>query len=166
MCCSELSSISDVSSEARRISIKSDDADQQALSFYLLSYLQFLSNAGHHIIFSLPDFDDDDLQIDLDFSSASKAGITVEEISEVSIEKINTYLTAAFFKAAMFQKDAEQKGVTDVKGSLSEIRSSSADFHCHVKFGAPRIKALCDQEVIVHFVIEELLVYDGADFSA
>ncbi|THH28534.1 hypothetical protein EUX98_g5660 [Antrodiella citrinella] len=154
--------------KARMISIESnEEIGKQAISFYLLHYLHFLSNAGHHVLFSLPDFDDDTLSISIDFSTMSNATVPVNEISGVSVEKVNAFLSTAWLKSAMLA--ASHQTSTDVKAALAEYRSTSSvhgsDVHFHVKLGAPRVKALCDQEVIMYFTIDDLYIYDGDDFT-
>ncbi|TCD65183.1 hypothetical protein EIP91_003005 [Steccherinum ochraceum] len=154
--------------KATPIDIISDvEISKQALSFYLLHYLRFLSNAGHHILFSLPDFDDDKFSISIDFSTMSTAIAPIEEIHGVSIEKINAFLSTGWLKSAMLAADPHT--CRDVKTALAEYRSTSSaysgDIHFHVKMGAPRVKALCDQEVILYFTIDELFIHDSEDFT-
>lgn len=150
------------------IKVTSDeDVNKQALSSYLLHYLRFLTNAGNHVLFSLPDFDDDNLSISIDFSTMSNAVIPVDDIRGVSIEKVNAFLSTAWLKAAMLASSHLTSG--DIKASLAEYRSTSSshssDLHFHVKLGAPRVKALCDQEVILYFTIDDLYIYDTEDFN-
>lgn len=54
--------------------------------------------------------------------------------------------------------------------SLAEYKSTwsldeSSNTHFHVKLGAPRIKALCNQEVVLYFTLDEILFYDSKDFT-
>ena len=54
--------------------------------------------------------------------------------------------------------------------SLAEYKSTwsldeSSNTHFHVKLGAPRIKALCNQEVVLYFTLDEILFYESKDFT-
>lgn len=145
----------------------SEDVGKQALAFYLLHYLRFLSNAGHHVLFSLPDFDDDKLSVTIDFSTMTRASALIEEVRGVSLEKINAFLSTAWLNAAMLA--SVEHTMKDIKTCLAEYRSMTSvhgsDIHFHVKLGAPRIKALCEQEVILYFTIDELIIYESDDFN-
>lgn len=156
------------SSEAQPINISaSDEIGFNALTFYLKHYLRFLSNAGHRILFSLPDFDDDNLSVFIDFSAVSKTTALVEEVHGVSLEKVNTFLSTAWLNAAMLATG--ENAESDIKISLAEYRSTMGthnnDLHFTARFGAPRVEALCNQEVILYFKIEELCTYESDDFS-
>ncbi|TCD64013.1 hypothetical protein EIP91_004681 [Steccherinum ochraceum] len=154
---------------ARPVEIKTDaDIDRQALGFYLLRYLRFLSNAGHHILFSLPDFDDDQLSVTIDFSAVSTTNVPVTEIHGVTVDKINAFLSTGWLKAAMLGSSPETS--SDIKVALAEYRSTASsvgvsDVFFHAKLGAPRVKALCEQEVILYFSIDYLYIYETEDFN-
>ncbi|KAL4248925.1 hypothetical protein ABKN59_007566 [Abortiporus biennis] len=124
------------------------ETGRQALAFYLSQYLKFLNNAGHHVLFSLPDFDDDDFSITMDFSAISKSIVTVDEISACSREP-----------------SIEDR----IKASLAEYRSvwvnQDSDIHFHVRMSAPRVRALCQNEVILYFPVDEAYFYDSDNFD-
>lgn len=157
------------STEAQLISVHPEvDAGTQALSFYLIHYLQLLQNAGHHVLFSLPDFDDDRLQVSIDFSTQGQTLLELEEVYGVSVEKINAFLSSSWLKSAMLvsgKKTADRPAL-----SLAEYRSTwvlnDSSAHFHVRLGAPRIKAVCNQEVILFFSVDEVQFYDTTDFDA
>jgi hypothetical protein len=46
---------------------------KEALAFYLRQYLDFLNAAGHNCILNLPDFDDDEYALMIDYSLTTKA---------------------------------------------------------------------------------------------
>ena len=144
-----------------------DKASQKALIFYLKEYLEFLSNAGHHIFFSLPDFDDDNYSVFIDFSAASQTTELVEKVNGVSIHKINTFLSTAWLTAGLLANTQNDK--SDKKIALAEysgtISKNASDIRFTVKFGAPHVKALCNQEVILYFNIEKLCTYASGEFT-
>ena len=54
--------------------------------------------------------------------------------------------------------------------SLAEYRSTwvlhDENVHFHLKFGAPQVAALCNDEILLYFFVDEALFYDGEDFQA
>lgn len=150
--------------------VKPDEA-RHALPFYLTKYLEFLRQAGHHVLFSLPDFDDNREDVITDFSLDShqirNVAVEVDEVFGVSIDNINKYLSSKWLKAMLDINDGANRSAT----CLAEYRSSwtglgdHTDLQFHVKFGAPRVKALCKREVILYFHVDEVFVYNGHDFT-
>jgi hypothetical protein len=73
-------------------------AAKDALVFYLKEYLRFLKHAGHHIMYSLPDFDDDYKRLRIDYSELRAGDIkgyaTDAEVWGISIEWINQFVNA------------------------------------------------------------------------
>lgn len=147
------------------------DTVRDALPFYLKKYLEFLHHAGHHVLFSLPDFDDNRQQVITDFSLDShqirNLDIEVDEVFGVPLNDVNKYLSSKWLKAVLDTADGADRSAI----CLSEYRSDwtvlgqHSNLQFHVKFGAPRVKALCKREVIIYFHIDELFVYDGIDFT-
>lgn len=134
-------------------------------------YLDYLHHAGHHVLFSLPDFDDDRLDMIIDYSLESHVNHTLEaeihEVFGVSVEDINRNLSSKWLKSIMDAADgADRKSVC-----LAEYRSTwttigeRSGIQFHIKFGAPRVRVLCEREAVLYFKIDELLVYDGHDFT-
>lgn len=144
---------------------------QEALPYYLRKYLDFLHHAGQHVLFSLPDFDDERLDTIIDYSLDShqvrNADTEVEEVFGVSIEQINKQLSSRWLKAILDNNDGAKRSEI----CLAEYRSNwtalgdHTDLQFHVKFGAPKVKGLCKREVILYFNIDELLVYNDTDFT-
>jgi len=72
-----------------------------------------------------------------------------------------------------------QEGVSSIEGDvndkdatcLAEYRSTwttigdRKDIQFWIKFGAPKLKILCKREAILSFAIDQLLVFDGNDFT-
>lgn len=162
--------MTDAPIEAQLISVHPEvEAGRQALAFYLSQYLLLLQAAGHHVLFSLPDFDDDRLHVSIDFSTQGQSLLELEEVYGVSVEKINAFLSSSCLKSAMLA-GGRRGPVSDRPAlSLAEYRSTwvlnDSPTHFHVKLGAPRIKAVCDREVIIVFSVDEVLFYDSPDFE-
>ena len=166
-----ISDLSRSSIEAQLVQVNSElEVGRQALAFYLVEYLALLQSAGSHVLFSLPDFDDDRRRLFIDFSSYARSLLDVDEIYDISVEKINTFLSSSWLKAAMLAGGKNGPSADRGALSLAEYKSTwsldeSSSTHFHVKLGAPRIKALCNQEVVLYFVLDEVLFYDSKDFS-
>ena len=157
--------------EAQLISVHPDiDSGRSAISFYIAQYLQLLQGAGHHVLFSLPDFDDDRAHVNIDFSTQGQTLLDLEEVYSISVEKINAFLSSSWLKSAMFANGKSKGPVVDRPSlSLAEYRSTwvlnESSEHFHIRLGAPRVKAVCGQEVILFFSVDEVLFYDTADFD-
>ncbi|KAJ3554928.1 hypothetical protein NM688_g2854 [Phlebia brevispora] len=157
--------------KAQLISVHPEiEGGSQALAFYLSQYLQLLQNAGHHVVFSLPDFDDDRLHVSIDFSTAGQSLLELDEVYGVSVEKINAFLSASWLKSAILASGRKGEIADRTLLSLAEYRStwvlSDSTSHFHVKLGAPRIRAVCNQEVILFFTVDEVLFYETTDFDS
>lgn len=143
---------------------------RQSLEAYLLAYLQFLQSAGHHVLFSLPNFDDEGLKPFIDFSQIAEFPLTLGEVHGVAIAKINEYLSASWLKAVMLAGAANGQPVDRPSISLAEYRSTwvlhdHSGLHFHLKFGAPQVAALCNDELVMTFVVDEVLFYEGEKFD-
>lgn len=131
------------------------------MTSYLHGYLHLLQKAGHHVLFRLPQFDDLGIQPTFDYSVAVKDFTDVDEIYSISITTINDYLSWAWLKAAM-QAEAEYVESGESSGtSLLEYHGKHGRYAgLQLKFSAPRVRALCSQEVVMYFSIEELVFGD------
>ncbi|EIN11424.1 hypothetical protein PUNSTDRAFT_141793 [Punctularia strigosozonata HHB-11173 SS5] len=147
-------------------------ATKAALSLYLKKYLDLLRHSGHHVLYSLPDFDDDQRKLTIDYALISAVNLiheTETEVHGVSLGRINNYLAHVWGKAAMLA--CGRHGLPDdlLSVCLAEFKSTWIDLHTdahfHVKFGAPKVKAICAREVLVTFVIDEILFYGSDDFD-
>ncbi|THG96118.1 hypothetical protein EW026_g5654 [Hermanssonia centrifuga] len=156
--------------KAQLLSVSSEvNNGRQALSVYLSEYLEFLQNAGNHVLFSLPDFDDDRLRVSIDFSTSGRPVLGIDSIFGISVEKINSYLQASWLKSAMLAGRGRGHSVDRTALSLAEYRStwvaSESLIHFHVTLGAPRIQALCGEEVVLFFTVDEVVFYESDDFE-
>ena len=138
----------------------------QAIEAYLQNYLYLLQSAGHHVLFSLPNFDDAGLRPYLDFSQIAYRLLDVEDVHGVAIEQINKYLSASWLSTLIL---ANKQSVDHSVVSLAEYRSTWAPqdvhVHFHLNFGAPHVSALCDDEILMHFVLDDVRFYETADFE-
>lgn len=155
-----------------RISPEAGNEDEKrALGVYLYAYLVYLQAARRHVLYSLPDYGDASQRISIDFSEVSNTTLTLQELQGVSVNDINAQLSASWAKA---RAPAEQGVSTDEANallSLSEYRSTSDsqtnddDLHFQMKFGAPTVEGLCDDEALMYLNIEEVSFYKTKDFT-
>ncbi len=137
---------------------------------YLGEYFDLLHVAGHHVLFSLPQFDQGGIPMIIDYSLMGTSQFWVGEINGITIEQINTYMTSIWLKSAMLAQDGTKAGVDWRTRCLAEFSSSSYGGGSYgrfkMKFGPPRVEILCAREVIVYFNIEELDFFKSDDFTA
>ncbi|OBZ68799.1 hypothetical protein A0H81_11368 [Grifola frondosa] len=143
---------------------------RESLLFYFSKYLEFLHGAGHHVLFSLPDFDDDRFRLNIDFSLMRKPHVTTDNISGISLDRINSYLSFVWLKSAMLAHNASAKVVDWRSTCLAEYSSinsihGDSEIHFQLKLGPPRIEALCSREVIMYFRVREASFFHGVDFT-
>ncbi|KZT64494.1 hypothetical protein DAEQUDRAFT_678489 [Daedalea quercina L-15889] len=140
---------------------------RDAFVHYLNEYLVFLHQAGNHVLFSLPDFDDDRYRLTIDYSLLGGTVLEVDDIYGISVDKINAYLSSVWLKAAMLVGG----DIDDWRSlCLAEYRSTwrplrDWDGHFHLRLGTPRVKPVCSREAIVYFSVDEVLFYEDADFT-
>ncbi|KAJ7199899.1 hypothetical protein B0H12DRAFT_1036920 [Mycena haematopus] len=146
-----------------------------SLEWYLKQYLTLLQNAGHHVRYDLPDFDDDKYKPHINYSLVTRAleheelcaGVTVHGISET---KINEFLRETWLDVVCrTQGFTGGPRPTDMLSScLTEIQSTwvgNLDHHFHIRFGPPRVRALCSHEVVLYFTASNVHFYDSEDFN-
>ncbi|EMD37679.1 hypothetical protein CERSUDRAFT_105605 [Gelatoporia subvermispora B] len=137
-----------------------------SLMFYLTKYLELLQSAGNHVLFSLPDFDDDDLQVKINYSLMANRVQQHTDLFGIGIEKINAYLSSAWLKAAMLANQSANKTPHWQTYCLAEFKTAwiarrENSIHFHVKLGAPRIHAICSREAVLYFNVKDVSFYDG-----
>ncbi|KAJ6464084.1 hypothetical protein C8R45DRAFT_1220160 [Mycena sanguinolenta] len=147
-----------------------------ALEWYLKQYLTFLHDAGHHVRYDLPDFDNDTYRLDINYSLVTRAleskelcaGVTVHGVSE---SKINEFLRDTWLDVISKAQGFCGEPPTDKLSScLSEIRSTwpgvgNLGHHFRVRFSPPRVRALCNHEVVLYFTASKIHFYDSEDFN-
>ncbi|KAJ7210092.1 hypothetical protein GGX14DRAFT_451427 [Mycena pura] len=142
---------------------------KDALAFYLFEYLHFLRSAGNHVLFDLPDFDDNKFSPNIDYSLVSTA-LEVDEfccdtVHDTSLSDINKYLYDKWLIAATLGRPRDVLSICLAEISSTWLMNTSIDTHFHIRFGAPHTKALCSNEVLLHFTIEDIAFFGSSDFS-
>ncbi|KAJ7263473.1 hypothetical protein C8J57DRAFT_1629561 [Mycena rebaudengoi] len=142
---------------------------KDALAYYLPEYLRFLRSAGNHVLFNLPDFDDDKFSPKIDYSLVSKA-LEVEEfccdvVHDTNLGDINKYLYDKWMMAAALGRPRDILSVSLAEISSTWLMHTTVDTHFHIRFGVPQIKALCSHEVLLYFTVEDIAFFGSSDFS-
>ncbi|PCH38342.1 hypothetical protein WOLCODRAFT_149281 [Wolfiporia cocos MD-104 SS10] len=143
--------------------------DRESLMYYISKYLAFLQQAGNHVLFSLPDFDDDRHRLTIDYTLLGTHEHSVDEIHGIRVDNINTYLSSVWLKASML---AQGEGVacntrdwqsTCLAEFCSSWSSSSSGSHFHLTLGPPQIRPICSREAILYFAIDKVEFFRDAD---
>ncbi|KAI8986088.1 hypothetical protein BD414DRAFT_416881 [Trametes punicea] len=142
---------------------------QDALLRYLAQYLEILNEAGNHILFSLPQFDQRTAPMEIDYSLMTNTREDYEwqdVVAGVTVEQINAYLASLWVKSALLAHTNVANKSTDWRlRCLTEFVHREQGSYYRLKFGAPRVTILCSKEVVIYFDINELEFFGDADFS-
>lgn len=130
----------------------------------LTEYLELLHNAGHHVLFSLPQFDPRGAPMNIDYSLMETTHIGVSDIHGITVQQINTYMSSLWLKSAMLAHGGGlQMPGLDVDWrafSLAEFSTLSYGYGTYGQFrmtmGPPTVEILCTKEVVVYFSIDEI----------
>ncbi|TFK50290.1 hypothetical protein OE88DRAFT_1749327 [Heliocybe sulcata] len=159
----------------RFVTTSESQLDQrEALTYYLKRYLEYTREAGHHVFYSLPDWDNDGnpQSLVIDFSAMTDVmhldfgGI---DFHGVPIESINSRLSKVWLEAAMIVE--REESYFDYRSvCLAEYRSTWTDIgdiqeQFRVRFDAPKVRLLCDKEAVLYFKISELAFFATDDFT-
>lgn len=127
---------------------------------FLHGYFELLQNAGHHILHYLPDFNDSNFHHSSNFCSAVTNTTTVNRVWGIPTEKIDEYLSTAWLNALILSSILTETLSTGPSLSLSQYHNSwslrSSDSSLVISFSAPTVSAVCEQEVLISFNIDEV----------
>lgn len=135
---------------------------------YLEAYLKHLTKAGHHVLYSLPDFDDDGLERKIEFSAA--AGATYDHFTKVSgieLELVSKHVERVWLEAAWLAHEQKFEGKDEIDFPLRNIavakweRKWRKNLPFDIEFGAPTVRLLCEREAILTFSLENIVYYAG-----
>lgn len=156
--------------EAELIEAEStDEKEKPALDFYLKAYLKFLQSAGCHVFFSLPNFSDEPegrrLLIDhsLDIRQDDLKLLRITQIRGIDLDLVARYINTMWLKAAMMVGEQNGKPEDRITASIAEYSNAwtahSGNVFYHLRFGQPEVTAVCDHEIIIHFVVDDVFFY-------
>ncbi|KAH9933134.1 uncharacterized protein BXZ73DRAFT_77301 [Epithele typhae] len=149
--------------------VDQEHAKEADLERHFLLYLRYLQAGGHHVLFFPPEFDEDDLRPNINFSltTDSDSVITLDSILGVSTAAINNYLSLMWFTCVFMARargEANQM-VWDDRTFLAGFKSwfiapnRHSDWHFSVRFGKPQVRILCAREIILTFNLSEVTFY-------
>ena len=146
------------------ISPSVDEADRETVALRLRGYLTLLQDAGHHILFCLPEFNKAGLRYTVNFSFAIEKAkfVSVNRIFGISTEKINNFLSTSWNNAVTLSKNSSSNGAGL---TLAQYRRTwnpdGLGIHSKITFSAPTVQVVCAQEVLVTFNIQSVSFYEG-----
>ena len=141
---------------------------REAVVRYLGQYLELLQDAGNHVLFSLPQFNQHVMPMEIDYSLASHPDehLWQEFIYDVSVDQINMYLSSLWLKSTMLAQGGIMKRDPDWRlQCLTEFVRKEAGRSYRLRFGAPRVNILCSKEVVVYFDIDEVHFFNDEALS-
>ena len=138
---------------------------------YLEAYLKHLIKSGHHVIYSLPDFDDDEHHRVIDFSSAAAASYgDVTKVFNIELELVAKFVEEAWLKAAWLAHEHLHESGRDLDLSIrNTIAVAKWEHHWRgsapfdIEFGAPTVQLLCEREAILTFSLENIVFHASGD---
>lgn len=144
--------------------------DTEALSFYMRQYLQFLENGGSHTLFDIPDFDDDKYSPTIDYSLSSTLAdveqhCTDQIVCGVDLEQVNSFLHKKWLSVARLGHPADKLSICLAEISSKWVMGASIDAKFHIQFGAPKVRALCKDEVILTYTIDSIAFFKTDDWA-
>ncbi|KAH8110420.1 hypothetical protein DFH11DRAFT_1803752 [Phellopilus nigrolimitatus] len=167
----ELSRIPGITSVTDERSYYTNDRKLTALTYYLATfYLPTLKRAGHHVLYSLPDFDNlSSTSAHIDYSVISKRTLATDSLFGISVDDVNTFLRGLWLQAAAFIDEYGLKMDTVAKSFLAELRTPTTDgiddMHMHLYFGPLQVQPLCKREVVLYLNIQDIHVYLNGGFD-
>lgn len=163
--------ISEPSSAAKLVSLRPDTgltgAAKTALLFYMHKYLEFLQSAGYHNLFDLPDFEGK-FKAKIDYALQERpadlevlsAGVSVQG---TNLQEVNAFLNRQWLNAASSERPEDPLSLCLVELNSAWLTNAGTESNFHIRFGPPKITALCQDELILCFDIEDIAFFkDGA----
>lgn len=161
--------------DSAKILTRLNSVSHDVLTFYVRKYLQLLRKAGHHVLFDLPDFDDDQYSPHIDYSRA----ITSEEIDYycadidihgVHVNTVNERLRKLWLNAVVSARGLSGPAIPAdrLSNCLLEIQSiwlPDAQSYFHIDFSPPTIRTLCSHEAVLIFDLNKVDIFETPDFD-
>ncbi|EKM52083.1 uncharacterized protein PHACADRAFT_151051 [Phanerochaete carnosa HHB-10118-sp] len=145
-----------------------NDEAKSAFQVYLKHYLRFLQTSGNHVMFDLPDFDDNKHRPRIDYSVIRTEG--TDELRQLIskdikiLDHVDPALIAQFYQMHWQNASGKRNGPAWGKLDLC-LATICSDWingctlentHFFINFHSPTVEPLCNQEVIIKFNIKEL----------
>lgn len=139
------------------------------------AYLKLLRLAGNHVLFDLPDFDDDKHRPTIDYSLDGSTDLPKSildgyeaSIHSVKVSEINKDLSLKWARA---MREAITGNSTVYETCLAQVNSTlvhggtSFGKHFFIQFKEPQVDALCSHEIVFNIRVESVWFFDSEDFS-
>lgn len=139
------------------------DKDINPIRDYLKKYLGFLQHTGQHVLFSLPNFNNDQdiiINYSLDALEIHNTDFKLDKVFKVSLEQINKQLKARWNEAANATNRRAKCLAYYQSNWTSLVCHADHAYQFHVDFEAPEVfKALCKREIVLFFKIKKIQIY-------
>ena len=146
---------------------------KEALGWYMRQYLSFLQTSGNHVMFDLPDFDDNRYRPRIDYPLIRTADIDYLRklvLHDIKIfDKVDSALISQFYNMHWQNACGKRNGPAwgSLELCLATISSDwiigpSIEEHFFINFKSPTVEPLCSHEVILKFNIKELGFFEKA----
>ena len=131
---------------------------------YLEAYIQHLTKAGHHVLCSLADFDDNGRERGVDFSSATAASYNHHmKAFKIDLGLVSKRIEHVWLEAALLAHEHDYEGKHEIDSFLSNITAAKWERRCRthlpfdVEFSTPTVQLLCVREAILTFSLENII---------
>lgn len=135
------------------------------------SYFPLVKRAGHHVLYSLPDFDDlTSTTAHIDYSVISPGTLATRELHGIAVDEINTYLRGLWLQAATHIDEHGVDNLNVNKGYLVEHKSTwthvTEDVNFNIMFGPMAVQPLCRREVVLYLDLQDVYFFpSGTSFN-
>ena len=138
-----------------------------ALLFYMHKYLEFLQSAGHHTLYDLPDFEGK-FKAKIDYTLQERpadlevlsAGVSIQG---TNLQEVNAFLNRQWLTAASSEQSEDPLSKCLAELSSSWLAHAETDTRFHIRFGPPKITALCQDELILCFDVEDVAFFKDSE---
>ncbi|KAJ3522697.1 hypothetical protein NM688_g8838 [Phlebia brevispora] len=145
-------------------------AAKAALLFYMRKYLEFLQSGGYHTLYDLPDFEGK-FKTKVDYSLHYQpidleilcAGVSVHG---TNLQEVNTFLHRQWLIAASTDSPEDPLSICLAELNSSWLADAGAATKFHIRFGPPTATALCQNELLVCFDVEDIAFFDNDKSNA
>jgi hypothetical protein len=140
------------------------------------AYLDHFRHAGHHILSSLPDFDDDRHKREINFTAALQRvyGYQFTGMHGVELHKIVSYIQGLWLSSVLdspstfgnkidFEK--QEASVLAMYESAWSTSATASGLHFRVLFNVPKIEPICGSEALFYVNVDEIIFSESPDFQ-
>jgi hypothetical protein len=147
----------------------------EAMRFYMKQYFTFLQTSGNHVLFDLPDFDDNKYRPQIDYSLIHNNDLDdiLQHLDRETklLGTVDCSLVVQFYKmlwqTAIGLREQRWGSLEVCLASICSdwVIGSPVPAHFFINFNAPTVEVLCSEEVILSFNIKQLGFFTEGNIS-